>query len=98
MMTWYLYLLVSKNIKYLNYSYVGITTDINRRLKQHNGLLTGGAKSTCSKRPYEVKYYIDNIDNKSIASKLEYKVKQQHGYINRFEYMKKIKENNNIDI
>ena len=40
---WYCYLLKSEtNSK----TYVGATCDPDRRLKQHNGLLSGGAKAT----------------------------------------------------
>ena len=44
---WYMYV-VSCCDKSL---YCGITTDIERRLKQHNGVLKGGAKYTRSRRP-----------------------------------------------
>jgi structure-specific endonuclease subunit SLX1 len=40
-MDWYVYLLQSDNK-----TYVGATIDPDRRLKQHNGLLSGGAKAT----------------------------------------------------
>ena len=46
------YLLISENEKFLNHSYIGITNDLEKQLKKHNGLLSGGAKHTCSKRPY----------------------------------------------
>ncbi|MDE2025922.1 MAG: GIY-YIG nuclease family protein [Patescibacteria group bacterium] len=31
--------------------YVGITTDVSRRIEQHNGVKKGGAKYTRAKRP-----------------------------------------------
>ena len=34
--------------------YAGVTTDINRRLQQHNGLLPGGARYTRGRRPAKV--------------------------------------------
>jgi len=94
-MNWYVYLLISKNIKFLNYTYVGITTDLNRRIQQHNGKLSGGAKYTQSKRPYEIAHFIDNIANRSNASKLEYEIKQQKGYHNRLKFMESLKKLNN---
>lgn len=42
-MSWYCYLLqCTEN----NKTYVGATIDPNRRLQQHNGFLSGGAKAT----------------------------------------------------
>ena len=41
----FVYLLLSTN----NNTYVGATIDVNRRLRQHNGEIKGGAKATTSK-------------------------------------------------
>ena len=45
---WWLYLLTSNGRR----TYVGITTELERRLAQHNGELPGGAKSTRPGRPW----------------------------------------------
>lgn len=90
-MNWVVYLLISKNIKFLNHTYVGITTDLDRRLNQHNGILNGGAKCTRAKRPYEVAYFIPNIINRSEASKIEAQIKKQKGFENRLNFMKELK-------
>lgn len=42
-MQWNCYLLATRDSKK---TYVGITPDLNRRLRQHNGELCGGAKAT----------------------------------------------------
>lgn len=34
--------------------YCGITTDMARRLRQHNGLIKGGARYTRTRRPVEL--------------------------------------------
>lgn len=62
-----------------NVSYIGITTDIDRRLKQHNKLLKGGAKYTTRFTPnWELITITDKMD-KSNALKLEYKLKKYSG-------------------
>ena len=49
---WYIYVLLC----YDNSFYCGITTNLERRLKQHNGMLKGGAKYTRGRRPCQVIY------------------------------------------
>ena len=42
-----------------NRTYIGITTNIKRRIKQHNGLIKGGAKYTRNFKGYgQWKYYL----------------------------------------
>jgi len=36
--------------------YTGITTDVTRRLRQHNGELVGGAKYTAMRKPVALVY------------------------------------------
>ena len=57
--------------------YTGITTDVVRRLRQHNGELVGGAKYTSARRPVRILAQSIPLENRSLASKLEYQVKQQ---------------------
>lgn len=68
---WYMYVVVCFDNSY----YCGITTNLNRRLKQHNGKLKGGSKYTRSRRPCQYVYTKKAVD-RSTASKLEYSFKQ----------------------
>ena len=68
---WYVYVLICAD----NSLYCGITTNLERRLKQHNGEIKGGAKYTRSRRPCRFAS-IKKAMNRSIASKLEYQFKQ----------------------
>ncbi|MFY0663829.1 MAG: GIY-YIG nuclease family protein [Natronospirillum sp.] len=36
--------------------YTGVTTDVNRRVRQHNGELVGGARYTLPRRPVKLVY------------------------------------------
>lgn len=54
--------------------YTGITTDIERRFKEHQGKLSGGAKYTKGRIPTKVEV-VWQSDNRSLASKLEYRIK-----------------------
>jgi len=58
-----------------NTYYVGITTDMKRRLKEHNGEIKGGAKYTHARQPVTLAYSEECL-NRSTASKREYKLKQ----------------------
>lgn len=59
--------------------YTGITTNLERRLKQHNGLLKGGALYTRTRRPVVMVYH-ETYATRSLASQREYAVKQySHG-------------------
>ena len=57
--------------------YTGITTDIPRRLRQHNGELIGGAKYTSARRPVRLLAQSIALENRSLASKLEYLIKRK---------------------
>lgn len=81
-MKWYMYVILCFD----NSFYCGITTNLRKRLKQHNGVIKGGAKYTRSRRP--CKYiYKESAQNRSDASKKEAAFKklsrkQKEKYIN----------------
>lgn len=67
---WYVYLLKCSDNSY----YTGITTDLKRRLTEHNNSKKG-AKYTRSRRPVELLCFF-NVDSRSEASKEEIKIKK----------------------
>ena len=54
--------------------YTGITTSLQRRIRQHNGEIGGGAKYTRSRRPCKL-VAVKETENRSTASKEEAKIK-----------------------
>ncbi|VFQ61450.1 unnamed protein product [Cuscuta campestris] len=71
---WSVYLILSTNppIK----TYVGVTTNFTRRLKQHNGDLKGGAKASRSGRPWICACLIGGFKDRSEACTFESRWKQ----------------------
>ncbi|XP_052171034.1 structure-specific endonuclease subunit slx1 isoform X1 [Diospyros lotus] len=61
--SWCAYLILSTNppIK----TYVGVTTNLSRRLKQHNGKLRGGAKASRAGRPWVYACIIQGFKDQS---------------------------------
>ena len=68
--SWTAYLLECADSTY----YCGVTNNVGRRLAQHNGFQTGGAKYTRSRRPVKLLGFRICHDKKSAYS-LEYAVK-----------------------
>ena len=67
---WYVYLIRTRN----GSLYAGITTDTERRLKEHHGAAKG-AKNLRGKGPLEL-VYREQFENRSVASKLEARIKK----------------------
>lgn len=68
---WYVYLIQSQ----IDFSiYTGITTDVARRLKEHN-TSAKGARYTKTRRPFVLLISFE-ADSRSEASKLEYRIKK----------------------
>lgn len=69
--SWYVYLLRCSD----NSLYAGITTDITRRINEHNQCNKLGSKYTRVRRPVSL-VYNEEYENRSAASKREYQLKQ----------------------
>lgn len=69
-MEWHVYLLCCAD----GTCYCGITTDIRKRLAQHNGLIPGGARYTRSRRPVELLAFM-SCSSRSQALRTEYRIK-----------------------
>ncbi len=80
---YYLYILECAD----NSLYTGITTDVNRRLEEHNSSNLG-AKYTSLRRPVKLVYSAE-FENRSLASKEEYRIKN----LKREEKLKLINSN-----
>lgn len=66
-MDYYCYLIINEN----NGTYIGITNNLEKRLKQHNGILSGGAKATRKSNKWKYKTTIKCKD-KIEACKIEW--------------------------
>lgn len=55
--------------------YTGVTRDLLRRLRQHNGELVGGAQYTRGRRPV-VLVWADTCDDRSVAQVREAAIKR----------------------
>lgn len=55
--------------------YTGWTTDRQRRLRQHNGIIPGGAKRTRGHRPIYIIWFAET-DSQSHAMRFEGKIKK----------------------
>lgn len=69
---WCVYLIASSRIPR---TYVGVTTDFPRRLRQHNGELKGGAKASSAGRPWNLACLVEGFTNRSEACEFESKWK-----------------------
>ena len=73
---WWVYLLESTAGRR---TYIGIAHDVSKRLRQHNGELVGGARSTRSGRPWTVVRQLGPYGSRSVASRVEYFWKKAKG-------------------
>lgn len=84
---WFVYVIQSHQKRYNKkgtkelpgFYYVGCTVDLNRRLRQHNGEIQGGAKFTSQYRPWSPRAVYGPYPNRSIAMKAEKALKSKRG-------------------
>lgn len=74
---WKVYLLWNPRI---NRTYIGATTDIKRRLRQHNREIVGGARSTLKGAPdWQLSRYLTGFETRSEAYRWEKLLKLRGG-------------------
>lgn len=73
---WVCYILFSKNPKHSRATYNGATVNFQRRLRQHNGDIKGGAKYTRGKGPWEPLCIISGFHSKQEALQAEWRIKK----------------------
>lgn len=91
----YVYVLESKTS---NRTYVGYSNDPHKRLRKHNGEITGGAKYTRVGRPWEIVCYIGGFPDKTSALQFEWRYhhplkkwgRKYSGIYNRLHVLNKI--------
>ncbi len=75
-MAWTVYALVSADSGRV---YVGVTTDLTRRLSQHNGERPGGARATRGGRPWTLGASWGPYEERGRAQVVEHSVKRLRG-------------------
>ncbi|KAE8038307.1 hypothetical protein FH972_010832 [Carpinus fangiana] len=80
--SWCVYLILSTNVPIK--TYVGVTTDFPRRLRQHNGELKGGAKASHAGRPWVcaciIRGFKDQSEDRSRVFGFTYYREEQRGF------------------
>lgn len=78
---WYVYMLVNSRDR----TYIGSTTNPPRRLRQHNGEIVGGARSTRKYRPWRLFVVLAGFPNRSSACRWEKLLKLRcRGLVGRY--------------
>ena len=71
--SWFVYLVRCSDGSF----YTGVTTDLKRRVRQHNGEIVGGANYTRTRRPVALAWY-EACEDRSVAQQREYSVRRSH--------------------
>lgn len=76
MSVWFAYVLIAGSVRR---TYVGVTTDVARRLRQHNGELRGGARSTRAGRPWRLGVVRGPFATRGEAQVMEHALRRLRG-------------------
>ena len=63
--TWFVYIILASD----NSLYTGITTDIERRWRQHSGAIVGGARFFRGRKPEKLVYVEEGADRSSVSKR-----------------------------
>ena len=74
-MVWYVYIIWSPAGR----TYVGKTNDVRRRLRQHNGEISGGARATSRGGPWTLAATISGFRDERTALRAEWRLKHPCG-------------------
>ncbi|MCB9703201.1 MAG: GIY-YIG nuclease family protein [Myxococcales bacterium] len=74
MSEWQVYVLLSADGRR---TYVGVTTDLERRLAQHNGERPGGARATRQGRPWSLGVSHGPLASRAEAQRIEARLKRR---------------------
>jgi len=55
-------------------SYVGVTNDMRRRLRQHNGVIKGGARYTRKGNKWKILFLVTGLPDRKTALQLEWRL------------------------
>ena len=69
--SWFVYLVQCSDGSF----YTGVTTDLERRVRQHNGEIVGGANYTRARRPVALAWY-EACEDRSVAQQREHSVRR----------------------
>lgn len=74
------YMLYSPTMKR---TYVGYTINVYKRIRQHNGEITGGAKTTMKGRPWKLIFFIEGFPDQIEALRFEWRCHHPHRFLSK---------------
>ena len=95
---YYCYILCSLNPNYKNQTYIGFTDDPLHRIRQHNGIIKGGAKFTSKRKPWKLMLVVSNFPNKVLALKFEWAWQNPFKSTFTSEALKNVELPNNLSV